>query len=417
MENLKYLLRKLSLVRDKNAIRKAQEESFNVFTTLMQWNDEVCLHSRFISSMLDPNGPHKFGRTFLQIFLDVLESDFSYDLNSLEIIPSNSTWTEYKEIDILFIDRRKHTAVIIENKINAHDNNHTDEGQLERYYRRLIEEDYIPAENIEVYYLRPYRNTPPSDDSISKSGKYKELSKKVKLISYEEEISSWVKLCIKETANSPFVRETLNQYLKLINTMTNNTDIQERLDLIDTISTSEDALNSAKFLIDNFCHVRWHTIANFFNDLCYELENRGYKIIDRYDEETITNIVHGGVKKRQESISIVCADDRGYRYTIGSECDDALYFGACNDDNKGKIKEIRSLVMANKDKVEDSEELHLEDKNWAFWCYFDVEEADDIWLWDFKREGTFKLIKKESRHNSIMTHLDDFEKVISNLLK
>jgi len=413
MENIRYLLRKISLVRDKTAIRKSQEENFNVFTTLLQSDDEVCLHSRFISSILDCKGPHRLGDVFLQHFLEVVDSSFLYNLDSLEIIPSNSTWTEYKEIDILLIDRRLKNAVIIENKINASDSNHEDEGQIERYYRRLIEEDHIPAENIEVYYLRPKRGVPPSDDSVSKSGRFKELQEKVKPISYEYEISLWIQQCIKEVANSPFLRETLNQYLKLINVMTNNSDIQERLDVIDVISTSNDTLKSAKLLYDNFCHVKWHTIANFFNDLCAELDSRGYKVIERFSEETVTNIVFGGIQKRRESINILFSNSKGYELTIGSDFDDALYFGIYSDDNKGKLKEIRALTASNKSKIGD---IHFE-KGWEFWCYFDVPEEDEIYLWDFNNPGTFNLIRRENRLISIKKHVDSMEKVIRKLLR
>ena len=41
----------------------------------------------------------------------------------------------------------------LRDKIYAGDSNHADEGQLECYYRRIIEEDKIPQENVEVYYL------------------------------------------------------------------------------------------------------------------------------------------------------------------------------------------------------------------------------------------------------------------------
>ncbi len=411
MDNLKYLLNKFSVFRDKIALRRSQEESFNIFTTLLRKDDEVYLHSRFISSILDPTGSHKFGDVFLRKFLNVIESRFIYDIHTFEIIPSETNWTEYKEIDILLIDRHKQTALILENKINARDCYHEDEGQLERYYRRIIEEDSIPAENIEVFYLRPYRNTHPSDDSVNKSGRYKELPQKVRLISYEQEIAAWLSLCIKEAATSPFVRETLNQYLKLINVMVNNSEIQDRLDLIKIISTSNDTLHSAKLLLDNFCHVQWHTIANFFDDLCNELEYRGYKITDRYDEQTITNIVFGGIQKRKICIEIEVSDERGYTYSIGSDPEDTLFFGLYSDDNKGKIKRIRSSISQNKTKINN---LNFDD-GWEFWCYFDVPEEDLIYLWDFKQTGTFNLIRKENRQKSIKKHLDNFEYVIGTL--
>lgn len=193
--------------------------------------------------------------------------------------------------------------------------------------------------------------------------------------------------------------------------MVNNSEIQDRLDLIKIISTSNDTLHSAKLLLDNFCHVQWHTIANFFDDLCNELEYRGYKITDRYDEQTITNIVFGGIQKRKICIEIEVSDERGYTYSIGSDPEDTLFFGLYSDDNKGKIKRIRSSISQNKTKINN---LNFDD-GWEFWCYFDVPEEDLIYLWDFKQTGTFNLIRKENRQKSIKKHLDNFEYVIGTL--
>lgn len=411
MENLNYLLRKISLVRDRIALRKSQEEHFNVFTTLMKNHDEVNLHSRFISSILDPKGPHKLDDLFLRHFLTVIESSFNYNLSTIEIHPNSKNWTEHKEIDILIIDWTKQTAIILENKISAPDNNHTDEGQIERYYRRLIEEDHIPADKIEVYYLQLKRNTPPSDDSISKSGKFKELPTKVKLISYEQEISAWLELCIKEAVNSPFLRETLNQYSKLINTMTNKSDKQTTSDIIDTISANIDMFNSAKLLMDNFTDIQFQTIKDFFRDLCSELEKRGYSIEEKYNEQSINNIV--SPRKHQYPISISFTDKKGYTYIIGSDPNDQLYMGMKRDQNRGKLKEIRTFITNKKEKIEGVNIVPNE--GWEFWCYFDVSEEDIIYFWDFKQSGTFNLIRKENRLKSINTHLNDFEYVISNL--
>ena len=134
--------------------------------------------------------------------------------------------------------------------------------------------------------------------------------------------------------------------------MVNNSEIQDRLDLIKIISTSNDTLHSAKLLLDNFCHVQWHTIANFFDDLCNELEYRGYKITDRYDEQTITNIVFGGIQKRKICIEIEVSDERGYTYSIGSDPEDTLFFGLYSDDNKGKINH-QSNYNCNQDTLFD----------------------------------------------------------------
>jgi len=86
----------------------------------------------FFLSLLDPNGPHRLGTIFLNSFLDRIESDFEYDEKSLEVYPNNLNRSEYKEIDICFIDRVAKKAVMVENKIYHEDTNHEDKGQLRK---------------------------------------------------------------------------------------------------------------------------------------------------------------------------------------------------------------------------------------------------------------------------------------------
>ena len=174
IKNIKYLLRDINIVRKKFEEREKNEDNFNMFTILRKESDEVYLHSRFLSALLDPNGPHKLGTIFLKSFLDRIESDFEYDEKSLEVYPNNLNRSEYKEIDICFIDRVAKKAVMVENKIYHEDTNHEDKGQLENYYGRLIEEDKIPEDGIEVYYLT-LDGHEPSEDSVKLSGKYPNL--------------------------------------------------------------------------------------------------------------------------------------------------------------------------------------------------------------------------------------------------
>ena len=86
LNNIKYLLQKISLVHDKAEVRRSQEESFNVFTALLRYDEEVYLHSRFISTMLDPECPHKFKDVLRQKYeFDSGNSASGIDLPELEV--------------------------------------------------------------------------------------------------------------------------------------------------------------------------------------------------------------------------------------------------------------------------------------------------------------------------------------------
>lgn len=91
IKNIKYLLRDINIVRKKYEEREKNEDNFNMFTILRKESDEVYLHSRFLSALLDPNGPHRLGTIFLNSFLDRIESDLNMMRNCLRFIPTIRT--------------------------------------------------------------------------------------------------------------------------------------------------------------------------------------------------------------------------------------------------------------------------------------------------------------------------------------
>lgn len=130
MNNVVFLLKQVNILRLKLLERQDKEEIFNLFSILLNERDEVNLHSRFISVLLDPKAPHKMGNTFLSLFLRVVESNMQVDDAEISITPNFLNPSEFKDIDI-FIRKGNEFAVIIENKIDALDSNHEEEGQLD----------------------------------------------------------------------------------------------------------------------------------------------------------------------------------------------------------------------------------------------------------------------------------------------
>ena len=94
IRNLKALLQRLDVVRDKITARKEGKENFNIFTCLMKYSDEENLHSRFISSILDPKGSHGLGLLPIDIILKTLNSSFQYNQETIEVLPSFSNWIQ-----------------------------------------------------------------------------------------------------------------------------------------------------------------------------------------------------------------------------------------------------------------------------------------------------------------------------------
>lgn len=103
MNNVVFLLKQVNILRLKLLERQDKEEIFNLFSILLNERDEVNLHSRFISVLLDPKAPHKMGNTFLSLFLRVVESNMQVDDAEISITPNFLNPSEFKDIDILFV--------------------------------------------------------------------------------------------------------------------------------------------------------------------------------------------------------------------------------------------------------------------------------------------------------------------------
>ena len=414
IKNIKYLLRDINIVRKKYEEREKNEDNFNMFTILRKESDEVYLHSRFLSALLDPNGPHRLGTIFLNSFLDRIGSDFDYDEKSLEVYPSNLNRSEYKEIDICFIDRVVMKAVILENKIRHEDTNHEDKGQLENYYDKLIEEDKIPEDGIEVYYLTPDGHE-PSEDSVRLSGKYPKLQDKVKCISYSVEILEWLRTVVKECYNKPSLRESIIQYIKIIENMTNNNTSEDEIkEITSLIGMNEDNLMSAKLLIDNFVHVRKQTILDFCIELENELHRRDFEIIDKPEEDEISNLASNRPIKRK--VDLVFTIRKGeIPVWIRADFDEWIYWGICNDKEE-EIKVPKALLPHIKQFVSENSDFEKEEI-WICWKYLGDNENDRICLSDFSCNGTFRLISPQYRKEMIQRLVNEIEAFINEVLK
>jgi len=186
---------------------------FNVFTTLLSKSDEVRLHSRFISSLLDVNGLHYQGTLFLDLFLQCFKPEgFEFD-------SSNShCFREYRNIGLYLTDGTYH--IIIENKIYAGDQ----AKQVERYIETIVKENPGVEENqIWFCYLsidrqRPSRNSLGVFDlnatkSLLVSNKITTLYSNVH---YQTDIPVWLEHCMREVSNLKDLSFSIEQYQSVV---------------------------------------------------------------------------------------------------------------------------------------------------------------------------------------------------------
>lgn len=310
MEKIKRLFENINGLKAKYDIDR-NKDRFNIITALHKERDEKNLHSRFISYLLSPTSGHDMGAVYLKLFIsDVLKIE-GFDISSITVLPNEANKSEYENIDILIVNDNNQ-AIIIENKIGAPNSNNSSykdgyQGQLERYYTTINigvnhqGEKTLKRKDIWVYYLSPEGRAPSNGDengtdALGKLHTLPESWSKDHILSYEEHIRVWLTMCIMKT---PQVKETVNvfieHYLKQINKMTNN-DItkNERLDLKNEVAKD---IETARYLINNFKHVKWHTVHEFWAEVIKQLLENGYQNVVLYPDgkefnEAITKITH-----------------------------------------------------------------------------------------------------------------------------
>lgn len=299
----------------KNEYDKLRENNrFNVITALHKERDEVNLHSRIISYLLSPTSGHGMNEIYLKLFVrEILGlDDKQFDLTNVIVVPNETEKSEYKEIDILIVNKRTSQAIIIENKIDAKDSNNNDSdenkgynGQLERYYNTINsgkDKDGVKCEKYQcnkvyVYFLSLYKE--PSVISIGVLKNKNESWSEQNILHYDSHLRNWLDKCIKNTPDKKLqVKNFIQHYSNLIDKLTHNDiPIEERLKLKDIVAEN---IADTKYLIENFKHVKWHTVHEFWTELKSKLESENQLknvsfYIDREDysfEKAIDEVTH-----------------------------------------------------------------------------------------------------------------------------
>ena len=212
IEKFESILKQIKVLNDKLEIKKLRgNNDYNLFLSLLDINDEVRLHSRFIYSLLDPNSSHYQKELFLELFIKACGlENFGLDPQIAKV------YKEYENIDIYITDGAKH--IILENKINAGDQ----EAQIKRYIETIQKENDGEAD-IYVLFLSK-KGQEPSDYSLSglkiEGGKILEKNgnevAKFKAVSYNKEIMEWLDSCLDEAGNLVNLVAVISQYKNVI---------------------------------------------------------------------------------------------------------------------------------------------------------------------------------------------------------
>ncbi len=249
MEKYQFLfnqVREIVLIeQQKQKEKRDRGEYFNIFEVLKLTTNETRTHSAFIAELLNPQGSHGMKSAFLDLFLKETDTPFDFNSSSVKVEIEypigniNGDYSNGGRIDILISDNQK--AIIIENKIYAGDQYR----QLRRYYN--YGQDQF-KQNSRLLYLT-LDGCEPSKDSADGLVAEKDFY----CISYDEHISSWLQKCVSASYAIPLVRETIVQYINLINKLTKKSmDIVRREELISIMRKNADSVKAICSVIEEY---------------------------------------------------------------------------------------------------------------------------------------------------------------------
>lgn len=375
MENYKIFLENLSLISRKYKIINSTKENFNIFSILRNEYDEVNLHSKFITELLKDKN---YGRKFIELLLPIIGVE---KINYKRVnIFSEYSIKDNGRIDIIlkfFLEDNK-KVIVIENKIYADDQYQ----QLKRYYDSMLMEGY-KSEEIELVYLT-LAGAEPSEDSIK--GLPAAVRENMRIISYKDDIITWIEDCIKEVAQVPIIRETLVQYESLLKKITGKGERIMTEEMKNMILSNKDYLDMVYKLTDVLVKIKQELQLKFWekleeklnNSLNLQLEKRLEYPNHHYSENLIEKFYTNSRNNRFYGLMYFIKDleNRGKLY-LRIEVSDNLYFGFRIINNEG------NSTTNKKDDYLEKELLDLKFSRtdwWLGWKYFCSSELQNQFI-------------------------------------
>ena len=304
MDKLKETLSRLNLILEKSKIKRQDSaqrgEQFNIFHICGIEHYETS-HSTILAGILNPNGNHGQGDTFLKAFLESVSNPIwlsEFDTKTA------SVKTEYDtsngRIDIL-ITNDKNQAIIIENKIYAPDQ----PKQLIRYDK--FAQKTFHKGNYAILYLTLW-----GDEASKESAE----GVTYQCISYRTTILKWLDKCMQLSVQRPLIRETLIQYSNLIKELTNQTmeDLNKDEFLKIMMENSQDVATICEMQYDFFKYVGKKLITPLLKEVAKDLD------FEYHESDTFwEGARYDGFHFRKGNLRIT--------FEAGKPCMNDIYFG------------------------------------------------------------------------------------------
>lgn len=262
--------------RAYGTMARSREHDFNIFSLLRQEDDEVNLHSRFIGELLNPEGMHKMGTQFLQLFLDQIGIQ-GFDLAAV------SVQRECHNIDIFVANSER--ALIIENKIYAPDQPQ----QLQRYYKMTKKEGFS---YVNIIYLTLYGDDP----GVESMGNLDQTI--VTPVSYQIDVRDWLARCLEIAQPYLVIAQTIVQYQHLVEKLTGQAQGRQLMD-VKALFLDAEHLAAAMTISQALLAFKIDLQYKFWLNLEEKLAAAGYEITEywKYSRRSVEAYYNKGVRR------------------------------------------------------------------------------------------------------------------------
>lgn len=224
------LLQHAKRVQRLNAAQSSGRDGgkFNLFHLLGIGHLEVSTHSPILRDLLDPHGSHGQGAVFLKRFIARLGLS-TFDFEKAEVTSEVGIGAKTEDsggrLDLVISDGTT-KQILIENKIFA--------GEQDNWVSRYLNH----APGAKLVFLTLYGNDPVNMEKGSRPAN-------LVCASYREHITDWLQDCRKEAVTAPLVRESLTQYLHLVQELTQqNREPYMNVELVKAATDNQETLDA-----------------------------------------------------------------------------------------------------------------------------------------------------------------------------
>ncbi|MBE3606121.1 PD-(D/E)XK nuclease family protein [Campylobacter sp. RM13119] len=381
---------------------------YNILLALYKDSNEMNLHSRFIYSLLNPNGYHYKGDSFLKEFLKICGCDFTFDMKKIEVLLEYST-TEYRRVDLVIKDGTK--CVIIENKVNAKDS----KKQLVDYIKHFCRKEKYKRENIYAIYLSPDGRYPSKasignyriEDGYLAYGQSKVyVDVKFKSISYQKEIKEWIKSCKKYCSSD--MKLILNQYLSVLKSLNGELEYQRDKLKREYYETNLDQISTFYSMLDT-------NDKNTIDACIYDvIDNFIDKIVEAFDKQKIGKIKAWNWYLTYNGWMSICSN------SWMNNKDELILFWIYEYKDRLFIKICPNTTLIENQRRRKGKTAKINwDKKLKEYCEYDIKKEikiDNIKI-NQKLDLARAIIKKELNVDEILEQIVDFVKLCMNFIE